>query len=303
MSKTGFTKRIFLFLIISLFWINPSQAKIITSLKPLGFITQAIADGVTDTEILIPDGASPHNYALKPSDIVKLKSADLIIWIDEDMETFLPVILKGIDDNKQLKLADEQMISVLLHSNNEHEHAHEHGDHFHHGENDLHIWLSPEIAKASAKLIYDKLLILYPQKQQILTENLKNFENEVNQTKLSIAKMLSNVQNNGYFVFHDAFGYFESDFGLNKLGSFTVNPAMAPGLKKIYEIQTELKNKRAVCIFREPQFSPAIITKLVQGTDVKVGELDPLGMDINTTKDAYGRFLTNLAQQYLNCLQ
>ncbi len=142
----------------------------------------------------------------------------------------------------------------------------------------------------------------YPAKKAIIDENLADFIVKVTETEQNIAKKLISVQNSGYFVFHDAYGYFESRFGLNHLGSFTINPAVQPGVQKIYEIQQQLKNHQAICVFKEPQFNPAVIDKLVDGTGVKVGELDPLGMGITLSKDAYPQFLYALAQQLLDCL-
>lgn len=43
------------------------QADVVASIRPIGFIAAAIADGITPAEVLLPDGASPHDYALKPS--------------------------------------------------------------------------------------------------------------------------------------------------------------------------------------------------------------------------------------------
>lgn len=279
------------------------QAKIITSIKPLGFITEAIATGVADTDILLPDGASPHTYSLKPSDLIKLKSADLIIWIGEDLETFMPSVLSDIDINKTIELTEDPKIADLLKTGDEHaDSGHDEHDH-QHGEFDNHIWLSPEIAKTIAQIIHDKLQQIYPTKKVILEQNLNNFLLELKQTEQVIAKKLNSVQNKGYFVFHDSYTYFEAAFKLNNLGSFTINPSIQPGLKKIYEIQNQLKNKHAICIFREPQFNPMIINKLVDGTSVKIGELDPLGMGIVMSKDAYCKFLLKITQQLLNCLE
>ena len=42
-----------------------AQADVVVSIRPLGFIAAAIADGVTPTEVLLPDGASPHDYAFQ----------------------------------------------------------------------------------------------------------------------------------------------------------------------------------------------------------------------------------------------
>lgn len=285
---------------------NYANATVISSVKPIGFITQAITSGITDAEILLPDGASPHTYALKPSDLKNIKSAELVIWVGEDMETFMPTLLKNIDKQKQIELMEIPAIKTLLRTNHD-DHSHEEinhhqSDHDHHGEYDEHIWLSPEIAKIIAQSIHDKLITLYPDKKIKIDENLNEFTIKLSETEQNIAKKLINVQNRGYFVFHDAYGYFESQFRLKNLGSFTINPAVQPGAQKVYAIQQKLKEHQAVCVFIEPQFSPAVIEKLVNGTNVRIGELNPLGTDIKPSKDAYFQFLMKLTQQLLDCL-
>ena len=294
-------------LIINGFILN-ANANIISSVKPIAFITQAISDGVTNTDILLPDGTSPHTYSLKPSDLAKIKTAELIIWVGEDLETFMPTVLKNIDKNKQIELMDIPTIKNLLRTstnNHDQQKTHTHNndsDHDHHGEYDEHIWLSPKIAYEIAQAVHDKLISIYPDKKDIFDENLNEFTVKLAETEQNIAKKLINVQNSGYFVFHDAYGYFESQFGLKNLGSFTINPAVQPGVQTVYAIKRELKEHQAVCIFREPQFSPAVIEKIVNGTDVRIGELNPLGTDITLSKNAYSQFLLKLTQQLLDCL-
>lgn len=289
-------------------FILDANADIISSVKPIAFIAQAVSDGVTNTDILLPDGASPHTYSLKPSDLAKIKTAELIIWVGEDLETFMPTVLKSIDNNKQIELMDIPTIKSLLRTstnNHDQQETHSHNndsDHDHHGEYDEHIWLSPKIAKEIAQAVHDKLITIYPDKKDIIDENLNEFTVKLAETEQNIAKKLINVQNNGYFVFHDAYGYFESQFGLKNLGSFTINPAVQPGVQTVYAIKRELKEHQAVCIFREPQFSPAVIEKIVNGTDVRIGELNPLGTDITLSKNAYSQFLLRLTQQLLDCL-
>lgn len=281
---------------------NNVNATVISSVRPIGFITEAIASGVTNTDILLPDGASPHTYSLKPSDLAKIKNADLIIWVGEDMEVFMPTVLKNVDEQKQIELMDVSEIKSLLRTNHhDDEIPHNDNDH-HHGEYDEHIWLSPKIAKIIAKSIHDKLIELYPNKVQLLDANLNEFITNLSETEQNIAKKLISVQNRGYFVFHDAYGYFESQFGLKNLGSFTINPAVQPGVQTVYAIQRKLAEHQAVCVFREPQFSPAVIKKLVNGTNVKIGELNPLGTGIIVEKGAYSHFLLTLTQELLDCL-
>ncbi|CDH21989.1 zinc ABC transporter substrate-binding protein ZnuA [Xenorhabdus bovienii] len=288
-----------------------AQADVVTSIRPLGFIVAAIADGVTDTQVLLPDGASPHDYALRPSDIRKINQADLVIWIGPDMETFLAKPITKIVQNKQLALAQLSTIKPLLLKNSEDEndleessqlkHDADH-EHHHHGEYNMHIWLSPEIAKQVAQAVYIQLVEQYPQQKQQLEVNLRKFNGQLVQTDKNVASILRPVQGKGYFVFHDAYGYFEKHYKLAPLGVFTVNPEIQPGAQKLHYIRTQLVEQKATCIFAEPQFRPAVIHTVAKGTDVRTGTLDPLGSGIVLNKDSYMKFITQLSEQYASCL-
>ncbi|MDX7988065.1 zinc ABC transporter substrate-binding protein ZnuA [Xenorhabdus sp. 12] len=288
-----------------------AQADVVTTIRPLGFIAAAIADGVTDTQVLLPDGASPHDYALRPLDVQKLNQADLVVWVGPDMETFLAKPIAKIEKNKQLALAELPTIKPLLLKNseddhdssesNQHKHETDH-EHHHHGEYNMHIWLSPKIAEKAAQAIYDKLVEQYPQQKQQLEVNLRKFNGQLIQTDKNIVSILNPVRKQGYFVFHDAYGYFEKHYQLSPLGVFTVNPEIQPGAQKLHHIRTQLVERKAKCIFAEPQFRPAVIHAVAKGTDVKIGTLDPLGSGIVLNKDSYMKFITQLSKQYASCL-
>lgn len=99
------------------------------------------------------------------------------------------------------------------------EHGHDHGaensDHdHHHGEYNMHIWLSPEIARASAVAIHGKLVELMPQSKAKLDANLQHFEAQLAQTDKQVRDELAPLKGKGYFVFHDAYGYYEKHYGL-----------------------------------------------------------------------------------------
>ncbi|CNJ82275.1 high-affinity zinc transporter periplasmic protein [Yersinia mollaretii] len=295
---------------------NMASAAVVTSVRPLGFIASAIADGVLPTEVLLPDGASPHDYALRPSDVQRLRSAELVIWVGPEMEAFLAKPLSQLADKKQIALAQLPSVTPLLMKGEEHDehegedvgHDHDHakdnsGDEHHHGEYNMHIWLSPTIAKQSAIAIHDRLLELMPQNKDKLDANLRRFEDQLAQNEKNIATMLMPAQGKGYFVFHDAYGYFEKHFGLSPLGHFTVNPEIQPGAQRLHQIRTQLVEHKAVCVFAEPQFRPAVINAVAKGTDVRSGTLDPLGSGIVLGKDSYVNFLSQLSNQYVSCLK
>ncbi|MEZ2586881.1 zinc ABC transporter substrate-binding protein ZnuA [Kluyvera intermedia] len=293
-----------------------ADAAVVTSLKPLGFIASAIADGVTETQVLLPDGASEHDYSLRPSDAKRLQNADLVVWIGPEMEAFMDKSTQSIPDNKKVTIAQLEGVKPLLMKGADdddddhdhdggHDHAHgEKGDaHHHHGDYNMHLWLSPEIARLSAVAIHNKLVELMPQSRARLDANLKDFEANLAATDKQVASELAPVKGKGYFVFHDAYGYYEKHYGLTPLGHFTVNPEIQPGAQRLHQIRTQLVEQKATCVFAEPQFRPAVVESVARGTSVRMGTLDPLGTNIQLSKGSYPAFLTQLATQYASCLK
>ena len=289
----------------------PAQANVVASLKPVGFIAAAIADGVTPVDVLLPDGASEHDYSLRPSDAKRLKNADLVFWVGPEMEAFMAKSAAELPAQKNLAMVNIDGVKPLLISGGEDEDEHtaeksEEQDadahHHHHGEFNMHLWLSPEIARKTAVAIHGKLLELMPQDKAKLDANLQQFEVALADTDKRVSAQLAPVRNKGYFVFHDAYTYFEKQYGLSPTGHFTVNPEIQPGAQRLHQIRTQLVEQKAVCVFAEPQFRPAVIDAVARGTQVRKGTLDPLGTDISLAKDSYVKFLSQLSSQYESCL-
>ncbi|MGP1958446.1 MAG: zinc ABC transporter substrate-binding protein ZnuA [Arsenophonus sp. NC-CH8-MAG3] len=309
MFKVMKKKYIFAGLLLS--FLPTIHADVVTSIRPLGFIAAAITNGITDVHILLPHGASPHDYALKPSDLEKIKTSDFFILVGLSLETFLEKPLAQLPTNKRITLTEDLTIKghLLKLSNNntlinkKKSYDHPYGEYNSHSEYNMHIWLSPDIAHIIANIIYNRLIVLYPKYKKQLDVNLRKFDEKLTQTDKNLAKMLLLLdRDKGYFVFHDAYAYFEKRYHLTSLGYFTINPIIQPGAKRLYQIRTMLTQKKAVCVFAESQFKPAVIKAVIKGTNVRMETLDPLGSGIRLSKDSYVEFLTALSNQFKSCL-
>ncbi|WP_230197095.1 zinc ABC transporter substrate-binding protein ZnuA [secondary endosymbiont of Heteropsylla cubana] len=287
-----------------------AHAAILTSIRPLGFIAAAIADKVIPVEVMLPDHASPHTYTLRPTDGLRLKKADILIWVGPELESFLSGLTFSLPTKRCITLSKEKRIIPLLKKsrlntykyslsdiNQNYNFGHQHGKY------DMHLWLSPIIAEHIAQIIYEHLLELIPTQKKLLDENLQIFKNLLIENNKKIANILSPVRNKGYYVLHDAYGYYEKYYGLMPLGYFSITPEIQPGVQTLHKIRKQLIKKKAICIFSEPQFNSASIKSVARGQDVYIGMLDPLGIDISLDKGSYMRFLLNLSKQYINCLE
>ena len=295
-----------------------ANAEVLASVKPLGFIASSIADGVTDTQVLVPAGASPHDYSLKLSDIQKVKAADLVLWVGEDIDSFLDKPVSQIDRKKVITIADLADVEPLLtkahhehfHEEGEHAHKHEHKhEHEHHHDHDdeglttnWHVWYSPAISQIVAQKVADKLTEQFPDKKALIAQNLENFNRTLAEQSDKIKAQLAPFADKGFFVFHDAYSYFNDAYGLKQSGYFTINPLVAPGAKTIAHIKEEIEEHRVNCLFAEPQFTPKVIESLAQSTKVNVGKLDPIGDSVALGAGSYANFLQATAESYAQCL-
>ncbi|MBL0621360.1 zinc ABC transporter substrate-binding protein ZnuA [Aeromonas veronii] len=289
--------------------------EVLTTIKPLGFIAAAITDGVSEPKVLLPTGASPHDFSLRPSDIRSINSADLVVWVGPELEGFMAKPLA----NHPHALALTQVEGMPLfnyatqdshdsHDHDDHDHAaHEHGDHdeghegHHHEGVDPHIWLGPTQAKMIAKAIASELGKLDPANQARYGANLAAFDAKVDAKDKVIAGQMKAVNEKGYFVFHEAYGYWERHYGMSSKGHFTVSPERRPGAKTLVDIRKALEEKQASCIYAEPQFSPAVIESVARNTGAKVLLLDEVGEQVPLGPDGYPQFMQQLADAFTQC--
>ena len=116
------------------------------------------------------------------------------------------------------------------------------------------------------------------------------------------ADRLAAVSDRPFMVFHDGFQYFEAHFGLSAIGAITLSPERKPGARRIVEIRERITEAGAPCLFREPQFPPALVDTVVEGTEARIGVLDPLGVGIPAGPGAYPALIEEVADGLVRCL-
>ncbi len=273
--------------------------QVVTTLKPIALIVEAVAQGKVNNQVLLPTGASPHDYALRPSDIEKMKNADLVIWTGPELETFLTKTLSA--NSNSFALMAQSNIHFMPYGEEkeeQHEHEHEHE----HGRINPHFWLGAEQAIQAAQAIANQLIQKDPENKAHYQQNVAAFVQDMTKLQVEMKQDLGPLQTQGYFVFHDAYDYFEHPLQLNQLGHFTVDPDRRPGAKTLLNIRKALKEEKAVCVFSEPQFSPAVIETVTKGSQVNIGVLDPMATEISITKDGYILFLKEISNSFSQCL-
>jgi len=282
-----------------------AEVKVLTSIKPLQLIAAAVQDGVAIPEVLLPPGASPHNYALRPSDVRKVQSVDLLYWIGPDMEGFLPRVLNG-RTLPSVAVQDLPGLTLRRFAEDSHSHAEEADEHDHDhrpGSLDAHLWLSPVNARVIAAKMAADLSAADPANAARYQSNLKAFDERLDALDLRLKARLAGIAGKPYFVFHEAFDYFEDAYGLKHTGVFSVAAEVQPGAQHVATMRTRLQEVGKTCVFSEPPLRPRLAETLVAGLPVKLAELDALGGYTPATAQGYEQVLEKLGNDLAGCLE
>ncbi|NMZ27981.1 zinc ABC transporter substrate-binding protein [Pseudomonas protegens] len=299
--------RLFVAFTFSLFAIGSAQAevRVLTSIKPLQLIAAAVQDGVAVPEVLLPPGASPHNYALRPSDVRKVQSVDLLYWIGPDMEGFLPRVLKG-RSLPSVAVQDLPGMKLRHFAEDSHSHAEDADEHDHDhrpGTLDAHLWLSPINARVIATRMAADLSAADPANAARYQNNLKAFSERLDALDARLKARLAGIAGKPYFVFHEAFDYFEDAYGLKHAGVFSVAAEVQPGAQHVAAMRARLQQVGKTCVFSEPPLRPRLAETLVAGLPVKLAELDALGGYTPATAQGYEQVLEKLGNDLAGCLE
>ena len=299
-----------------------AEPKVAASIKPVHSLAAGVMQGIGEPILLVPGGASPHEYNLRPSDMRAISEAQVVFWIGPDLEMFLVKPLSNVQDRARvvaLMEAPDLAILPLREGGAWESHAHGHGDHGHghehehgheqhaHGhdrvDRDAHVWLDPTNAIAMVRQIVATLGEVDPAHQADYARNGAALIERLDQLNQRLATELKPIQDRPYIVFHDAYQYFERRYGLSAVGSVVLQPEQRPGAKRVAEIQGRIRDLQARCVFSEPQFQPALVETVIAGSDARRGVLDPLGAELTAGPDAYFQLLQNLVDGLRECLE
>jgi zinc transport system substrate-binding protein len=153
-----------------------------------------------------------------------------------------------------------------------------------------------------AGAIAAELSRLDPANAAAYAANAARLDHRLDETSARLTAELAPVKDRPFIVFHDAYQYFERDFGLSGVGSITDIAGAPPSAQRLKDIQDKIRSTQAACVFREPQFPADRVVAITADTGTRTGVLDPLGAGLTPGPEAYPTLLDDLAASLKTCL-
>lgn len=194
------------------------------------------------------------------------------------------------------------------HDHEEHAKHEEHDDHdehaqHDHGDNefDAHLWLDVSNAMKVAKALNKSLGEIDPSNKPTYQANTENLIAKLSELENSIEGQIKQGASKNYMVFHDAYQYFEKQFGISEPHVISVNPEVPLSAARVANLQEEIREDNIKCVFSEPQFPAKVVTLITENTDVSIAELDPLGSGIEKGNEHYFLTMQMMSKTFSDC--
>ena len=278
---------------------------IVASIKPVHALVSGVMGDLGTPHLLLAAPTSAHHFTLKPSQARALQNADIVFWIGPGMEQPLTKVLATLAADAQSVALDDSAGLVLFDfdddGHDDHGTKDGHDGHGGHGINP-HIWLDPFNAQIMLGVIADHLGKADPVNARAYQANADAMRQTFAQLQIDIARQLAPFAESEFLVLHDAHIYFERRFGMRAHAAITTEPDVMPTAAKIKKLRHDLESHPIDCIFGEPFLGQKAVSLIAEGSDIRIGQLDPLGSQLPAGASLYADLLKSYAAAFKACL-
>lgn len=248
-----------------------SEKSILTvTLEPLRYFTEAIAGDNYEIVSMVPKGSSPESYDPTPQQLVNLSKSQAYFRIG--YIGFEQTWMKKLEANcPDMKVYDTSKGIDLIRDK-----GHWHGDHFHEGGVEPHVWNSTQNALIIADNIYQALCELDSTHQEDYQKRLDVLKQTIQQTDTNVRTLLENADST-FLIYHPALSYFARDYGLKQVsieeGGKEPSPAQLKAL-----IET-CRNENVHTIFVQQEFDQRNAQLIAHELGINIVSINPLSYD------------------------
>ncbi len=285
----------------TLLWVGAdATVHVVATTTDLGDIARTIGGSRVRVETICKGAQDPHYVQARPSYMVKLSRADLLVSVGLELEVgWLPLLVQGsrnpdINPGRSGYLdASTAIIPIDLPQG---QIDRSHGDV--HPFGNPHYWLDPENAKSIAGVIADRLSSLDPEGAHSYRQNLQAFGERMDKSLGEWAEMMAPYRGTKVVSYHRTFNYFLSRFGLVAVGFIEERPGIPPAAAHLARLIQRMQSDSVHVIFHEPYFSRATSDLVGRRTGARVLVL-PTSVGGTSSVESYDQLIDHLVRSFV----
>ncbi|OGV61622.1 MAG: hypothetical protein A2498_12115 [Lentisphaerae bacterium RIFOXYC12_FULL_60_16] len=250
---------------------------VITTIFPLYDWARLVGGQHVVATLLLPPGVEAHGFAPRPTDIVRIHKAQIVIWAGPLMEPWATGLLTGSPQKGTTILDVSQGIeSALLTETTQDQtgmgaHGNEHQPHAS-GHQDPHFWLDPVLAKTIVAQIGKTFSEIDPGNAGTYQTNAAAYIKTLQELDTTIRTTLARCRHSTIlYGGHFAFGHFARRYGLRHVSPYRgFAPDAAPTPRAVADMIRQMKQLDMNVIYHEELVDPKVARIIAEETGARL---------------------------------
>jgi len=250
---------------------------VVTTTEDLAAIAREIGGDRAAVESIARGYQDPHFVEAKPSFILRLQKADLLIVVGRELEIgWLPPLIQQsrnakvqvgangyLDASNQARILDIPQGQITRAMGDVHPMG------------NPHYWTDPENGKLIARQIAVKLAQLRPNDKAYFDQRLASFTSRLDEAGKRWLAMMTPYKGVKVVTYHRSYPNFAERFGLDVVGYVEPRPGIPPTPQHTLDLINEMKRQNIKIIMVEPYFDLKTPNSIARQTGAEVVVLPP----------------------------
>jgi len=268
------------------------KLNVMASTEDLASLAREVGGDKVNVDSIAKGYQDPHFVEAKPSFILKLQKADLLIVVGRELEIgWLPPLMQQSRNQKiQVGAAgylDASLGAQILEIPTG-QITRAMGDV--HPLGNPHYWLDPENGRRVAKEIDAKLDELRPGDKAYFDGRLADFNTRLDAAEKRWAASMAPYKGTKVVTYHRSFPNFAERYGLDIVGYVEPRPGIPPTPQHTLDLQNEMKRQNVKIIMVEPYFDLKTPNAIGRDTGAKVLVMPPSVGGVKEVTDYFKLF-------------
>ncbi len=231
--------------------------KVAVSIPPLADFVREVGGERVEVELLVPPGADPHTYEIRPAQMRFLAEARLLFVVGLGLEWWLEDVVSASGNPELEVVVTSSGVGAI--------------------DRDPHIWLDPLNAVLMVASIRDALVRADPAGRLQYESNAARYILRLLELHEEIAGRISRWKHREFVALHGAWVYFARRYGLEQLAVIVTTPGQEPSAREVARIIELMRSRGVRAVFAEVQHPTRIAEAVAREAGASLVLLDPLG--------------------------
>jgi len=268
------------------------RLNVITTTEDLASIAREVGGDRIDVEAIARGYQDPHFVEAKPSFILRLQRADLLVVVGRDLEIgWLPPLVQQ-SRNSKIQIGADGYVDASLRARildiPQGQITRAMGDV--HPLGNPHYWLDPDNGKVIARAIFEKLAQRRPGDRAFFEQRLNDFNGRIDAAEKRWLAMMAPYKGVKVATYHRSFSNFADRFGLDVMGYVEPRPGIPPSPQHTLDLITEMKRQNVKLVLVEPYFDLRTPNAVGRGTGAEVLVMPPSVGGVKEVTDYFKLF-------------